>query len=79
MGYGFYELVIQGGDEAVRSAGHLTGTYFSVKSASKYIALGIIDNGIIHGIDTCDHRETRVTTGFLRFIYNRVGVTGTGW
>ncbi len=35
----------------------------------------IIDNGIIHGIDTCDHRKTRATTGFSRLIYNRVGVT----
>jgi len=33
--------------------------------------------GIFHGIDTYDHRKTRATTGFLRLIYNRVGVAIT--
>ena len=31
-------------------------------------------NDIFHGIDTYDHRKTRANTGFLRAIYNRVGI-----
>ncbi len=34
------------------------------------------EHGIYHGIETCDHRETRSTTGFFRLVYNRVGVAG---
>jgi hypothetical protein len=36
----------------------------------------ISDHGIFHGIASCDHRKTRVDTGFLWLIDNRVGVGG---
>jgi len=31
---------------------------------SKYLSSAIPDHGIFHGIDTCDHRKSRASTGF---------------
>ena len=46
--------------------------------AMNIVASKIIDGGICRGVDTCDQRKTRATTGFSRLIYNRMGMRGTG-
>jgi hypothetical protein len=36
-------------------------------------------HGIFHGINRCTGKNDIENKGLFRLVYNRVGVTGTGW